>query len=148
MGDLARGSRSKPRAKRRPAPMEYAARSSRQGGRPSLPAPALPIPVHDQPAGRLEPPSVADQHGRTPDPRLRRPTRERPRHFHRSLQRGDDPAKVAGLILRILQAPAPKLRYSAGHDGRWIPHLKTLIPQRTSDRLLRRSLHLPNPDHH
>jgi hypothetical protein len=54
---------------------------------------------------------------------------------------------VAGLILQIVQAPAPKLRYSAGHDGRWIPHLKTLI-QRTSDRLLRRSLHLPNPDHH
>ena len=77
--------------------MEYAARSRRQGGRPSLPAPALPIPVHDQPAGQLEPPSVADQHGRTPDPRLRRPTRERPRHFHRSLHRGDDPAKVAGL---------------------------------------------------
>jgi hypothetical protein len=94
--------------------MEYGARSRRQGGRPSLPAPALPIPVHDQPAGRLEPPSVADQHGRIPDPRLRRPTRERPRHFHRSLQRGDDPAKVAGLILRIVQVPAPKLRYSAG----------------------------------
>jgi hypothetical protein len=56
--------------------------------------------------------------------------------------------KVAGLILRIVRAPAPKLRYSAGHDGRWIPHLKTLIPQRTFDRLLRRSLHLPNPDHH
>jgi hypothetical protein len=68
--------------------------------------------------------------------------------LHRRLQRGDDPAKVAGLILRIVQAPAPKLRYRAGHDGRWIPHLKTLIPQRTTDRLLRRSLHLPNPDHH
>ena len=53
--------------------------------------------------------------------------------------------KVAGLILRIVRAPAPKLRYSAGHDGRWIPHLKTLIPQRTFDRLLRRSLYLPNP---
>jgi hypothetical protein len=46
--------------------------------------------------------------------------------LHRSLQPGDDLAKVAGLILRIVQAPAPKLRYSAGHDGRWIPHLKTL----------------------
>jgi hypothetical protein len=29
-----------------------------------------------------------------------------------------------------------------------IPHLKTLIPQRTFDRVRRRSLHLPNPDHH
>ena len=60
--------------------MEYAARGRRRGGRPSLPAPAPPIPVQNQPAGRLEPPSLADQHGRTPDPRLRRPTRERPRH--------------------------------------------------------------------
>src|SRR6266496_2096375 len=41
MGDLARGSWSKPRAKRRPAPTEYAAQGRRRGGRPSLPAPAL-----------------------------------------------------------------------------------------------------------
>jgi hypothetical protein len=49
---------------------------------------------------------------------------------------------------RGVRVPAPKLRYSAGHDGRWIPQQKTVIPQRTFDRLLRRSLHLPNPDHH
>jgi hypothetical protein len=29
-----------------------------------------------------------------------------------------------------------------------IPHLKTLILQRTFDRVLRRSLQLTNPDHH
>jgi hypothetical protein len=52
--------------------------------------------------------------------------------LHRRHQRGDDPAKVAGLDLRIVRAPAPKLRYSAGHDGRWIPHLKTLIPNAPS----------------
>jgi hypothetical protein len=68
--------------------------------------------------------------------------------LHRRLQRGDDPAKVAGLILRVARAPARKLRYSAGHDGRWILHLTTLVPRRTFDRLLRRSLHLPDPDHH
>jgi hypothetical protein len=65
--------------------------------------------------------------------------------LHPRLQRGDDPAKVAGLILRIVRAPARKLRYRAGHDGRWIPHLKTLIPQRTFDRLLRRSSTSPTP---
>jgi hypothetical protein len=36
------------RAKRRPAPTEYAARGRRRSGRPSLPAPALRIPVQDQ----------------------------------------------------------------------------------------------------
>jgi hypothetical protein len=46
---------------------------------------------------------------------------------------------------RGVRVPAPKLRYGAGHDGRWIPHQKTVIPQRNFDRLLRRSLHLPNP---
>jgi hypothetical protein len=35
---------------------------------------------------------------------------------------------------------------SAGHDLSIDPHLKTLIPQRTFDRLLRRSLHLRNSD--
>ena len=49
---------------------------------------------------------------------------------------------------RGVRVPAPKLRYGAGHDGRWIPHQKTVIPQRTFDRLLRHSLHLPNPDRH
>jgi hypothetical protein len=109
--------------------MEYAARSRRRGGRPSLPAPALPIPVQDQPAGRLEPPAVADQHAAYQIPDYDGP-RENAR-LRRRLQRGDDPAMVADLILRIVRAPAPKLRYSAGHDGQWIPHLKTLIPQRT-----------------
>jgi hypothetical protein len=35
---------------------------------------------------------------------------------------------------------------SAGHDRSIDPHLKTLIPQRTFDRLLRCSLHLRNPE--
>lgn len=68
--------------------------------------------------------------------------------LHKSLRNGDDPHKVAELLLRIARAPSPKLRYGAGHDGRWLPYLKTLIPQRAFDQLLRRSFHLPNTQRH
>jgi len=50
------------------------------GARPSLLAPALQIPVENQPRDGLTLPGVADQPGRIPDPRLGWPTRERPRH--------------------------------------------------------------------
>lgn len=63
--------------------------------------------------------------------------------LHKSLRRGGDPQDVAELILRITQARAPRFRYGAGRDGRWVPPLKTLIPQRAFDYLLRRSFGLP-----
>ncbi|MQA01707.1 MAG: SDR family NAD(P)-dependent oxidoreductase [Streptosporangiales bacterium] len=63
--------------------------------------------------------------------------------LHESLQRGGDPQQVAELILRIVRTRSPKLRYVAGRDGRWLPHLRTLLPQRVFDHLLRRSFHLP-----
>lgn len=68
--------------------------------------------------------------------------------LHNGLRQGDDPQKVADLILRIARARSPKLRYGAGNDGRWLPYLKTLIPQRVFDQLLRRSFHLPNAHGH
>lgn len=64
------------------------------------------------------------------------------RTLHESLRRGDDPRRVASLILNITHARAPMLRYGAGRDGRWVPHLKALMPQRLFDHLLRRSFGL------
>jgi NAD(P)-dependent dehydrogenase (short-subunit alcohol dehydrogenase family) len=64
------------------------------------------------------------------------------RTLHQSLRRGDDPRKVAALILRIARTRSPRYRYGAGRDGRWVPHLKVLLPQRLLDRLLRRDFGL------
>lgn len=61
------------------------------------------------------------------------------RTLHDSLDRGGDPREVALLILRIACARSPSFRYGAGRDGRWVPHLKVLLPQRLFDYLLRRS---------
>lgn len=63
--------------------------------------------------------------------------------LHNSLRHGDDPRKVAALVQRIANARAPKLRYGAGRDGRWVPPLKTLVPQHLFDYILRKSFHLP-----
>lgn len=68
------------------------------------------------------------------------------RTLHQSLRRGDDPRKVAALILKIAHARSPRYRYGAGRDGRWVPHLKVLLPQHLTDRLLRRSFGLTPPD--
>lgn len=63
--------------------------------------------------------------------------------LHESLRRGDDPREVASLILHIACARSPLFRYGAGRDGRWVPYLKALLPQRVFDYLLRRSFDLP-----
>jgi hypothetical protein len=65
------------------------------------------------------------------------------RTLHEALRKGEDPDKVAALIWRIAQTPTPLGRYGAGRASRWVPHLKTLLPQRLFDALLRRSYHLP-----
>jgi NAD(P)-dependent dehydrogenase (short-subunit alcohol dehydrogenase family) len=55
--------------------------------------------------------------------------------------RGDDPRKVARLILQIVNASQPRLRYGIGGD-RWLPYVKVLLPQRSFDYLLRRGFRL------
>ncbi|MGP4022584.1 SDR family NAD(P)-dependent oxidoreductase [Actinomadura sp. 3N407] len=68
------------------------------------------------------------------------------RTLRQSLRGGGDPDKVAALIVKIARARSPRYRYGAGRDGRWVPLLKTLMPQRLLDRLLRRSFGL-SPRH-
>lgn len=79
-------------------------------------------------------PTIADYAG---------PREAAQRTLHRSLRHGDDPRKVASLVLKITRARSPLFRYGAGRDGRWVPHLKMLLPQRLFDYLLRRGFGLP-----
>ena len=65
------------------------------------------------------------------------------RTLAKSLRHGGDPHTVAALVVAIAGARSPKGRYTAGRDGRWLPYLKTLMPQRMFDRLLRRGYSLP-----
>jgi NAD(P)-dependent dehydrogenase (short-subunit alcohol dehydrogenase family) len=59
-----------------------------------------------------------------------------------ALRQGDDPAKVAYLILKVARARSPRLRYGAGGEAHWVPYLKVLLPQRLFDYLLRRGFGL------
>lgn len=56
-------------------------------------------------------------------------------------QHGDDPGKVAQVILKIARAPFPRLRYLAGQE-RWLPYAKVLLPQRLLEYAVRRGFGL------
>lgn len=65
------------------------------------------------------------------------------RTLHESLRRGDDPRKVAAMILKVALTRSPLPRYGAGHDAFWVPRAKTILPGRLLDRLIRRGYGLP-----
>lgn len=54
----------------------------------------------------------------------------------KSLETGDNPDKVARLILKIIKKKSPRLRYGIGNESHWIPYLKILLPQRLLDSLI------------
>lgn len=53
---------------------------------------------------------------------------------------GNDPKEVARLILNVAHANSPRLRYGVGGEAYWLPYLKTVLPQRLFDYLLRKVL--------
>lgn len=65
------------------------------------------------------------------------------RTLHDSLRAGDDPREAAALILKITRSRSPRPRYGAGREAFWVPRVKTLLPGRFVDRLLRRGFGLP-----
>lgn len=65
------------------------------------------------------------------------------RTLHTAVERGAAPQHVAAVIARVARDPSPQARYGAGREARWIPPLTTLLPQRLTDRLLRRAYRLP-----
>ena len=50
--------------------------------------------------------------------------------IERSFVEGGDPAEVAELVVRVVEAKSPRLRYRVGGAARWVPVLKGLLPQR------------------
>jgi hypothetical protein len=64
------------------------------------------------------------------------------RTLHEALRQGDDPRKVAHLILKVARTRSPLLRYGAGREAYWLPYLKVLLPQRLFDYLVRRGFGL------
>ncbi len=65
------------------------------------------------------------------------------RTLQRALERGEPPEKVAALIRTVATVRAPRGRYGAGREATWVPYLRTLLPQRAFDLLLRRGYGLP-----
>jgi NAD(P)-dependent dehydrogenase (short-subunit alcohol dehydrogenase family) len=59
-----------------------------------------------------------------------------------SVDAGDDPALVAGVVARALAARSPRLRYQAGKGARMLFVLRRVMPAPLVDRALRRQLKL------
>ena len=53
-----------------------------------------------------------------------------------------EPGAVARVVARIVEHPAPRLRYPIGLQARFVPLLKALLPQAIFETILRRQLHL------
>ncbi|XRQ09916.1 SDR family NAD(P)-dependent oxidoreductase [Actinomadura welshii] len=65
------------------------------------------------------------------------------RALHKELREGDEPRAAAELIWKVARDPAPRRRYGVGRGALLVPRLKTLLPRRLVDRLLRRAYRLP-----
>jgi NAD(P)-dependent dehydrogenase (short-subunit alcohol dehydrogenase family) len=73
---------------------------------------------------------------------VRRATR---RTLEASLGRGEDPARVADVIVKIAQTASPRFRYGVGAEARWLPYRRVLLPQRLFDFLVRRGFGITGP---
>jgi hypothetical protein len=62
--------------------------------------------------------------------------------LRKAASEGEDPRKVAELVLKIARAGSPRLRYGVGREAYWLPYLKVLLPQSLFDYLMRRGFGL------
>jgi NADP-dependent 3-hydroxy acid dehydrogenase YdfG len=62
--------------------------------------------------------------------------------IRRSIVEGDDPQEVAELIARVAVSGSPKLRYRVGSGAVWVPRLKTMVPEKSFQRGMRRRFNL------
>ncbi len=62
--------------------------------------------------------------------------------IQQAISQGEDPAKVAELILRVAESHAPRTSYRIGDDALWVPRLKAVLPERLFRLGLRRRFHL------
>lgn len=68
------------------------------------------------------------------------------RTLERALSAGADPERAAQLILKVTQSRTPRFRYGVGGGARWLPYLRTLLPQTLVDSLIRRGFGLTKTD--
>ena len=60
-----------------------------------------------------------------------------------AILQGDDPEKVAKMIVSIASSKSPRLRYRVGSDAIWVPRLKALLPESLFRLGLKRRFNLP-----
>jgi len=59
--------------------------------------------------------------------------------LQKSISEGDNPNKVAELIVRVAESKSPRLRYRIGSDAVWVPRIKAVLPERMfRDGMIRR----------
>ncbi|MBI5713023.1 MAG: SDR family NAD(P)-dependent oxidoreductase [Chloroflexi bacterium] len=64
-------------------------------------------------------------------------------YFKQAVAQGEDPQKVAELIVNVAENPQPNLRYRVGNDAVWTPRLKMLMPEKMFRDGARRRFKLP-----
>ena len=62
-----------------------------------------------------------------------------------AIEHGDDPHKVAELIVRIAGGKSQRLRYRVGSDSVWVPRLRALLPHKLFRRGMRRRFNIDKP---
>lgn len=50
--------------------------------------------------------------------------------INQAIAQGENPEKVASLIVSVANNPAPRLRYRVGNDAQWMPRLRAIMPDR------------------
>jgi len=59
-----------------------------------------------------------------------------------NIAKGEDPARVASVVLEALASRSPKLRYPAGQQAKLLSFLKRLAPRKLMDRGVRKQFGL------
>ncbi len=62
--------------------------------------------------------------------------------IQRAIARGDNPQKVAELIVKVAETAKPKLRYRAGSSAVWVSRLKAILPEEWFGRGMRKTFGL------
>jgi NAD(P)-dependent dehydrogenase (short-subunit alcohol dehydrogenase family) len=62
-----------------------------------------------------------------------------------AIEQGDDPHKVAEIIVRVAGTKSPRLRYRVGNDSVWIPRLRALLSHNLFRRGMRRRFNIDKP---
>ncbi|GAB1539289.1 oxidoreductase [Scytonema sp. NUACC21] len=61
----------------------------------------------------------------------------------KAIARGDNPEKVAQMIVSVAQSQSPRLRYLVGNEAQWLPRLRSILPDKLFRLAARKRLNLP-----